>query len=132
MENAHEKKEEEEENSNEEDPNEEDPNEEDPNEEDPNEKSTDNFNNIFILFIMTKKQIDRFFPPRSDFFKIPSESERVLKEIYTTNKQLKQRSKRWLYSSIILSGLTFGIGFASGYLLANRTNQRNNNTIILT
>tara|TARA_B110001454_G_scaffold217653_1_gene243502 strand:- start:850 stop:1092 length:243 start_codon:yes stop_codon:yes gene_type:complete len=80
---------------------------------------------------MTKKQIDRFFPPRSDFFKISSESERVLKEIYTTNKQIKQRSKRWLYSSIILSGLSFGIGFAGGYLLANRTN-RHNTTVILT
>ena len=79
---------------------------------------------------MTEKQIDRFFPPRSDFFQIPSESERVLKEIYTTNKQIKQRSKRWLYSSIILSGLSFTIGLAGGYILANKNNRHDTNVIL--
>ena len=39
---------------------------------------------------MTEKQIDRFFPPRSDFFQIPSESEQVLKQLYTANKLRKQ------------------------------------------
>ena len=73
---------------------------------------------------MAKKEIDKFFSPRSDFFKIPSESERILKEIYTTNKLNKKRTQKWLYSSIIFSGLSFVLGFTGGFILANRNNQQ--------
>ena len=79
---------------------------------------------------MAEKQIDRFFPPRSDFFQIPSESELVLKQLYTANKLRKQKCRRWLYSSIILSGLSFTIGLAGGYILANRTNRHDTNVIL--
>tara|TARA_Y100000590_G_scaffold458860_1_gene614522 strand:- start:1079 stop:1327 length:249 start_codon:yes stop_codon:yes gene_type:complete len=82
---------------------------------------------------MAKKEIDKFFSPRSDFFKIPSESERILKEIYTTNKLNKQRTKRWLYSSIVFAGLSFVMGLGGGYILANRNNQtRSTDTLIIT
>jgi len=79
---------------------------------------------------MTEKQIDRFFPPRSDFFQIPSESEQVLKQLYTANKLRKQKCRRWLYSSIILSGLSFTIGLAGGYILANKNNRHDTNIIL--